>query len=205
MTESMAAVDFSTYRLYPLDIWSGADETKKVERQESEKARLFNVMAGLAVTTLPVLMPHTGWATTLADYSIRGSGVVQLNFATSTPTTALPAPLRFLEAHYEMLSYKALEDGWDDVSSKGISADAVDAALAFLALLPPDVSAPEASASGDGTVDWYWRNGRYAATVTFYPSGRVAYFAMTDAGRVKDSFKFSGSIPGQLVASLRQL
>lgn len=205
MTASPAVVDFSTYRRRPVDVWSGADETKKAERHESEKARLLNMMAGLAVTTLPVIMPHAGWATTIADYSVLGRGLAHLNFAASSPTAALPAPLAFLEAHHEMSSYRALEDGWDDISSEGICSDAVDVALAFLALLPHDVSAPEASASGDGTVDWYWRNGRCAATVTFYASGRVAYFAMTDTGSVKDSFKFSGSIPGELVESLRQL
>jgi len=205
LTSSPAIVDFSTYRRRPVDVWSGADETQTVERQEGERARLMNIIAGLAVTTLPALVPHAGWATTIADYSVLGRGAVHLNYAASAPTAALPAPLPFMDSHYEMLSYKALEDGWDDVSSKSISAEAVDAALAFLALLPSDVSAPEASASGDGTVDWYWRNGRCAATVTFYPDGRVAYFAMTDAGRVKDSFKFSGSVPGELVESLRQL
>lgn len=115
------------------------------------------------------------------------------------------APLPFVDAHYEMLSYKGLEDGWDDISSKGISAEAVDAALAFLALLPSDISPPDTSASGDGTVDWFWRNDGHSAIVTFYPSGLVAYFAKTDAGRAKGRFKFSGSVPGELVESLRQL
>lgn len=205
MTTSIAAVDFSTYKRRAVDVWSGADETKKVEREESEVARLMNLMAGLVVTTLPALIPQAGWSTTNADYSILGRGDAHLNYAASVPASVLTAPLPFLESHYEMLSYKALEDGWDGSSSRGIYADAVDAALAFLSLLPPDVSAPEASASGDGTVDWYWRNGRYAATVTFYPGRRVAYFAMTDAGHVKDSFKFNGSVPGELLESLRQL
>jgi hypothetical protein len=205
LTASQATVDFSTYRRYPAEPWSGADETKKIGRSEGEKARLMNMLAGLAVTTLPVLLPNVASATAIAGYSILGRSIAPLNYAALTPAAAFPAPLPFLDSHFEMLSYKGLKDGWDDVLSERISAESVDIALAFLAVLPPDVPVPEASASSDGTVDWYWRNGRYAATVTFYPDGRVAYFAMTDAGRVKDSFKFNGSVPDELVESLRQL
>lgn len=205
MTVSPALDDFSTYKRRPVDSWAGADKTQEVERHASEAARIMNVLAGLAVATLPAFAPHEGWAETLADYSVLGRGTLIPSFAASSPNAALPAPLPFLEAHYEMLAYRDLEDGWDDISSLGVSRNAADLALEFLALLPPDLTPPEASASGDGTVDWYWRNGRYAATVTFYPNGRVAYFSMTNAGRVKDSFKFSGSIPGELVESLRQL
>lgn len=205
MTATPVLNDFSTYKRRAIDMWSGADETHEVERYASESARLMNVLAGLAVTTLPVLAPNANWAATLADYSVMGRGMLAPSFSALSPNTSLPAPLPFLEAHYEMLAYRDLEDGWDDISSVGVSRNAADLALEFLSLLPSDLNSPEASASGDGTVDWYWRNGRYAATVTFYPNGRVAYFSMTDAGRVKDSFKFSGSIPGELVESLRQL
>jgi hypothetical protein len=205
MITSPAIDDFSTYKRRPCDVWAGADETQKVERHASEAARLMNVLAGLAVTTLPVFAPHAGWAATFADYSVLGRGMLAPNFSALSPNAALPAPLPFIEAHYERLAYRDLEDGWDDISSVGVSRSAADLALKFLALLPSDLKSPEASASGDGTVDWYWRNGRHAATVTFYPNGRVAYFSMTDAGRVKDSFTFSGSIPDELVESLRQL
>lgn len=205
MTASQAIDDFSTYKRRPVDVWAGADETQEDERHASEAARLMNMLAGIAVTTLPVLAPQASWAATLANYSVLGRGMLVPSFAAMSPTGSLPAPLAFLEAHYEMLAYRDLEDGWDDISSVGISRDAADLALEFLALLPADLPPPEASASGDGTVDWYWRNGRHAATVTFYPNGRVAYFSMTDSGRVKDAFKFSGSIPSELVESLRQL
>ena len=203
---SAAAVDYATYRRRPVDVWAGADETKKAERQDAEKARLVNMIAGLAVTTLPAFLPSLGWADTNADYSILGKSFAQLNLATSAPVMPVTfAPFPFVDAYYEMLSYKGLEDGWDDVSSKGISAAAVDAALAFLTLLPPDVLPPDASASGDGTVDWFWRNDGRSAIVTFYSNGLVAYFAKTETGRVKGRFKFSGSVPGELVESLRQL
>ena len=205
MTVSPALDDFSTYKRWPVDEWAGADETQEVERDASKAARLMNMLAGIAVTTLRALAVQAGRAETFADYSVLGRGMLIPSFAASSPTAALPAPLPFLEAHYEMLAYRDLENGWDDISSVGVSRNAADLALEFLALLPSDLNPPEASASGDGTVDWYWRNGRYAATVTFYPNGRVAYFSMTDAGRVKGSFKFNGSIPGELVESLRQL
>lgn len=205
MTASLALDDFSTYKRRPVDAWAGADETQELDRHKSELARFMNVFAGFAITTLPALAHQSGWVETLADYSVLGRGMLHSSLSVSSPTAALPAPLPFLEAHYEMLAYRDLEDGWDDISSVGVSRNAADLALEFLALLPSDLNPPEASASGDGTVDWFWRNGRYAATVTFYPNGRVAYFSMTGAGRTKDSFKFNGSIPSELVESLRQL
>lgn len=199
------ATDFSTYRQRNLELWSGTDEPQKLDRQGIVKANLKSKLAGLAVTTLPAMMPQASWATTIADYSVLGRAIGQVSYAASLPSTLLPAPLPFLDSHYEMLSYRSLENDWDYVGSEAISAGVIDAALSFLALLPSDVSAPEASASGDGTVDWFWRNGSFGATVTFYPNGRVAYFSMTESGHVKDSFKFSGSIPSELLESLRKL
>ena len=110
------------------------------------------------------------------------------------------------EGYREMLSYKELEDGWDDMSSQAISAEVIDTALAFFRCLPSEILEPEASASGDGTVDWYWRSGgSYTALVTFYPDSLVAYSAMTGSGSDKGRFKFSGSIPDGLIESLKQL
>ena len=114
-------------------------------------------------------------------------------------------PASFVDAFSEMFSFRALLDGWDGHGSKAILDDSVNAALAFLAMLPSDLPPPEASAASDGTVDWYWRNGSKAATVTFYKNRRTAYFALTDAGSVKDAFKLVDKIPDQLIQSLRQL
>ena len=205
MTTSLAMVDFSTYGRRPVDVRPSADETQKTQCRESERLRLSNRMIGLAVTTLSALVPHAGWTATVDDCSILGRSITRLNNAVSAPTSALPAPLPFLDSYFEMLSCKALEDGWDDVSSKSISDEVIDVALEFLALLPSDILAPEASPAGDGTVDWYWRNGACIAIVTFYPGRLVAYSATTDSGNVNDSFKLSGSIPSDLVESLRQL
>ncbi|MGH9426776.1 MAG: hypothetical protein ACRD2L_10815 [Terriglobia bacterium] len=114
-------------------------------------------------------------------------------------------PQAFAEPFRDMLSLKSFKDGWDGEGSKQIANDSVNAALAFLALLPSDVAPPEASAASDGTVDWYWRKGSKAATVTFYKDRKAAYFALTDAGSVKDAFRLIDKIPAPLIESLRQL
>ena len=95
------------------------------------------------------------------------------------------------------------EDGWDNISNTEIST--VDMSLKILELLPSDSASPEMSASEDGTINWYWRNDRHAATVTVYPNGLIAYFSMTDAGHVENSFKFGDSIPAELIESLQQI
>ena len=114
-------------------------------------------------------------------------------------------PQVFAEPYRDMLSLKTFKDGWDGDGSKQIANDSVNAALAFLAMLPSDVAPPEASASSDGTVDWYWRKGSKAATVTFYADRKTAYFALTDAGSVKDAFRLVDKIPAPLIESLRRL
>ena len=121
------------------------------------------------------------------------------------PWTSKVIPAAFVDAYREMFSFKSLLDGWDGQGSKAILDDSINAALAFLAMLPSDLPPPEASAASDGTVDWYWRNGSKAATVTFYKNRRAAYFAVTDAGSVKDVFQLTDKIPDQLIESLRQL
>ena len=198
MTDSQELRDFSAYKRPPFRTRFGVDETYDRKFDECELADVLG-------NTLPLLESWAELATTdTVDYSVLGGDKPHPNFATQLPIASPNAPLPFVDAHDEMLSNKDLEDGWDDISSTRISSSAVDVALKLLALLPYDLTPPAASASGDGTVDWYWRNGRHAATVTFYPSGRVAYFSMTDVGIVKDSFKFSGSIPAELVESLQQ-
>lgn len=193
-------LDFSTYKLDSIDVWSGADETRSIERQERADLRLLNKLAGVNAFYLRVV-----GAPTLADYSVFGRVTGHRNDHTAFSGATSPAPLPFLKAYYEMDSFKALDDGWDGVGSERASEDSVNAALTFLALLPSDVPSPEASAANDGTVDWYWRKGGFAATITFFKNKKVAYFARTDVGSVKDSFKFNDSIPGELVESLRRL
>jgi len=121
------------------------------------------------------------------------------------PWTEKVFPVAFVEAYRKMFSFRALAVGWDGHGSKAILDDSVNAALAFLAMLPSDLPPPEASAASDGTVDWYWRNGLNAATVTFYKDRKAAYFALIDNSGVKNGFKSFDEIPAPLIESLRQL
>jgi hypothetical protein len=119
--------------------------------------------------------------------------------------TSKVIPIAFADPYREMLSFKKLVDGWDGFGSERLFESSVNAALAFLEMLPQDVPAPVASASGDGTVDWFWRNGQHAATVTFHKNGKVAYFVLSGEGPEKDSFVLTNAIPPKLVESLRRL
>jgi hypothetical protein len=114
-------------------------------------------------------------------------------------------PQEFAEPYREMLAFKSFKEGWDGAESMEVANESVNAVLAFLALLPSDMPSPEASAASDGTVDWYWRKGSRAATVTFYKNRKAAYFSITDDGSVKGAFDLVDKIPGELVESLRQL
>lgn len=208
MTVSPATVDFSTLGTKQVDPWSGTEGPKKSHYQERDSANpLFGLLAGAAAASMPVIIDsHSDWVPTVADYSILGGVRIHPSMLSTAPI--LPrsaAPLSFLAAYHEMASFRALEAGWDGLDSDAISEECVDNALAFLALLPSDISMPEASASSDGTVDWHWRNEQYAATVTFFKNGQLAYYAQGDDGVAKDSYKFNGSIPDELVQYLRQL
>ena len=208
MTASPAMVGPSTYSQRLCDDSMIVCDMRKVESQEGKRTRLTRMVACpmLVATTLSSLgEPHAGHATAITDYSIVRYDNVDPNHAGDMPTSALHASPLFQDSYNEMESYKALKDGWDGVSSESISTEVVDVALEFLKLLPPDVSPPEASASGDGTVDWYWRNDRFAATVTFHQNAKITYFAMTDAKPVKGTFEFDGTVPGDLIESLRRL
>ena len=199
-----ASADFSTYRPVFGDGGSVARSTKLTVPPTPDRAMSHFVVQGMAVAAMPALDSEDR-STSVPNYSVHAAQRIDGTLAASAPQFAMPPPLVFATAYLEMLSFKSLEDGWDFVGSKRVSEAAVDNALEFLAILPSTIMPPEASASGDGTVDWYWSSGPSAATVTFFASGRVAYFSMTDAGSVKDTFEFRGTIPGELTESLHQL
>ena len=108
-------------------------------------------------------------------------------------------------AYLEMLSFRELEAGWDGHGSKAIPDVSINAALRFLTMLPGDLPAPQASPSGDGTVDWYWRHGGNAANVIFPKGGKVAYFVAIEGGIMKGQFELSSGIPARLIDGLRRL
>jgi hypothetical protein len=158
-------------------------------------------LIGVAATAAPAA---ASWRTTEAPtYTAKVNGSTFSFFERSLKTKSIPDG--FTDAYREMLSFKSFRDGWDGIESKKLFEGSVDAALEFLALLPADIASPEASASSDGTVDWYWRNGPHAATVTFHKSRRVAYFTLTSAAPAKNKFDFRDSIPQELVESLRRI
>lgn len=114
-------------------------------------------------------------------------------------------PDEFADAYREMFSFKALKDGWDGIGSESVNNASVDAALAFLNLLPTNAPAPDASASADGTVDWYWRSGDHSGIVTFHKNGKVAYFVRSGGKVAKDTFELSNAIPADLIAGLQRI
>lgn len=114
-------------------------------------------------------------------------------------------PVEFADAYREMFSFKTLKDGWDGIGSESVNNASVDAALAFLNLLPTNAPAPEASASADGTVDWYWRSGDHSGIVTFHKNGKVAYFVRSGGKVAKDTFELSSVIPADLITGLQHL
>ena len=187
MTPLATNLDFSVSRLSSFPVQRHSKVTNGTEPWKEKNRQTRH---GQVVTTWPNI---TG-----EDYSI---------WPCRDDVASVPTSMRreLSECYREMLSYKELEDGWDDISSQAIPAEVIDTALAFFRCLPSEILEPEASASGDGTVDWYWRNGAYTALVTFYPDSRVAYSAMTGSGSDKGRFKFSGSIPDGLIESLKQL
>jgi hypothetical protein len=205
MNTSYSTLDLSTYSPAPMSAWGGADETTRADRQERKAAALLSALAGLAVTALHLPSPPVGQSGTRDDYSAGSYPLGASGSFLITNSWSRPAPLPFIEAYSDMLSLLSNEEGWDGVESKPVSRKSVERALDFLSALPPDVPKPEASASSDGTVDWYWRAGSSAATVTFFETGNASYFSVTPAGSVKGKFKASGSIPDELISSLRLL
>lgn len=187
--------------------WFGPDEPRS-EKPGGTEAEGVSVLGNIwrqYMDPFPVSTPESVRSGTDIDYSVLGrlgGGLNELSVA--SVGLMIPVPLQFMSAHVEMLSFCSFEAGWDGEESQRISEEAVTQALLFLGLLPHDIPSPEASPANDGTVDWYWRIGKNAATVTFLKDGTISYFSMTDNGSVNGSFKLNGSIPSELIESLRQ-
>jgi len=191
-TFPIAGEDLSSDRHGRAGVWANYDIWSTIE-EELEESRVKLETYPFSGTNIVTAAVNESRPETVADYSVGNRYLF-----------VAPDPRPFWNAHYEMDSYRNLEDGWDGVGSLRISPKAIDVALEFLDLLPREVLSPEASASGDGTVDWYWRSDGGAATVTFYEDGLTAYFVMGDGTSVKGSFKFTGSIPDELIKGLRE-
>lgn len=122
-----------------------------------------------------------------------------------TPKGPSAGPGPFAAARREMLSLRSLGDGWDGEGGERPSETAVTQALLFLGLLPHDVPPPEACPANDGTIDWFWREGRDIAVVTFFKDGEVSYCARTGGGMAYGAVDLRGQLPGGLVDGLRRL
>lgn len=114
-------------------------------------------------------------------------------------------PTQFLEAQNEMASFGSLPPGWDGPGSVTPVRTAIGDALAFLRLLPASAPSPEATASADGSVGWYWRTPKAAISITFRSASKMAYYGEHrdfDAARGVVDFD-RHSIPGDLFDVIR--
>lgn len=117
-----------------------------------------------------------------------------------------PIAAHFEEAWNEMQEYQSLDDGWDGPESLAPSRSAIAASLSLLKRLPIDVLPPEATASADGAVGWFWKNENIYVSIEFLSSNQYAYFARTaDKQKVakgKVSLEVT-SIPSTLMEIIR--
>lgn len=97
----------------------------------------------------------------------------------------------------EMVSYRALQAGWDGIDSVAPSPGAIDSALAFLALLSDTVALPETTVSADGEVGFFWKSPSVYIDVGFSVPGRISYYASAHGQIARDSGPFDGSTISQ--------
>jgi hypothetical protein len=80
--------------------------------------------------------------------------------------------------------------------------EAIEVASQFLKALPQVTKAPEAVASADGTVGWFWNTRGVYIDVTFFPDGHFAYYGEAKGGArvAKATLKrFNAAIPQDLL------
>lgn len=119
-------------------------------------------------------------------------------FSPSKPRAALAAYLAPLAA--EMESYRSLDTGWDGIGSISPGTDAIESALDFLKVLPPDTRPPEPSVSADGSVEWFWKTPGAYISVMFPGGGRFAYYGRAQEREARGAYAFDGeSIPQDLL------
>ncbi|MEE9925823.1 MAG: hypothetical protein PBV01_21045 [Brucella anthropi] len=150
--------------------------------------------SGIAITSF-----HPETVRAVADKSV-------LAAIFGLPRMETPLPIQFVEAWREMESYKELSDGWDGPNSIKPTIQRIQSAQKFLGLLPPDIRTPEAMASADGTVGWFWRNKNIHAAVEFVAQYKYSYFARTsDKTKVaRGKLTFDGvSVPSDLLDIIR--
>lgn len=113
---------------------------------------------------------------------------------------------RYLSALEEMESYRQLQDGWDGLDSVSPKDDVIDDAATFLENLPSGLMPPDATASADGLVGWFWRTPQFYASLTFLGEHRYAYFARSKvSGQSAKGIGYAdrNSIPNDLLQLLQ--
>jgi len=131
-------------------------------------------------TSVALALGATGYA---SETLLNGSAAMLEMFKPIIVRSSLPAS--FEEAIKEMKSFELLQDGWDGVGSVKPNHSFIEAATAFVEALPPTAPAPEASASADGTVSWFWDTYDIYATASFSTDGKYAFFARNRADGTK--------------------
>lgn len=132
------------------------------------------LVTGVTAATTAILAltsQHSPLATTQAtDPSAYGQV-----FAPAKSPIALP--WQFSEAMAEMREFGYLSAGWDGRGSVAPPIELIDEAIAFLRALPAEMLPPDASASADGTVMWYWDTPRLYASMSFMKAGYQIFYA----------------------------
>ncbi|WP_175422147.1 PD40 domain-containing protein [Agrobacterium tumefaciens] len=151
-------------------------------------------------TSVALALGATGYQ---SDTLRNGSAATLEVFAPVIVRSALPAS--FDEAIKEMKSFEMLQDGWDGAGSVKPSRGFIEAATAFVEALPLTAPTPEASASADGAVSWFWDTDEIYATASFSSDGKYAYFARnrvngTKVGGVSETYL--GEIPQEFLEIL---
>lgn len=172
------------------------------QRYEGRRTAQFRQIATTAAVTVAALTVFASSPKTSSGNNFSISS--QQKTSASLPTEKVLAE-HMISAKAEMHSYEALTDGWDGQGSIAPDPSSIDTALEFIDALPFDIFPPEAGATPDGDVEWYWKTKNGVATVSI--SGRkISYYVRTRSGHVQGTQALVGqSVPHKLLSSLRLL
>jgi len=164
---------------------------KKVEYKADAGVSPTGMQRGMTAIVVAVALSVSLADTALAsDRSETGVALspVRLGARVTQRTAAL---------HNEVVSYLNLREGWDGEGSVTPSLAVVHNALAFLAMLPENVSLPESTVSADGEVGFYWKSPNVYIDVGFPAPGRISYYASAHGLIAREATNFDGSTISQ--------
>jgi len=110
---------------------------------------------------------------------------------------------RFLEDLAEA-AREAKSDGWAGPNSKHVDVAALDMALRFIELLPPEIPAPEPSVSPTGEIILGWERGPFRMfSIALKGDDKLAFAAFNRGQRISGAFEFHmDALPGEVVHQL---